>query len=189
MPSMTPRPQTAEHPAATRCDGHRVGVIALDPHGRIRLAVDGDTGALAPVTVHVGRAQPDPRHVALAAAAETGLTVTAMTRIAGGPRADRCHRGDGPDGPGHHWSVYRARTVPDRPDPDAGVRWADPVMVRALAARTIARLRGELPAGAGQDEPALAAVWIRWLQTAGLLTVPRHALAEIEDALTRGEQP
>lgn len=184
MSSMTSPPI---HPA-TACAGHRVGVIALDERGRIRLAVDA-AGGLAPLSAHIDTAQPDPRRAALAQTAAAGLTVTAMVQVADGHRADRCHRGDGPDGrPGHQWSVYRARTLPDRPDPDAdagdGVRWADPVMVRALAARAIAHAHGELPTGAGPDEPALAAVWIQWLQTAGLLTVPRHALAAIEDALT-----
>lgn len=193
MLSMTSPPQTAHTTARphTPCAGDRVGVIALDERGRIRLGIDGDaTGGLAPLSAHVDAAQPDPRRAALAETAAAGLSVTAMVQVAGGHRADRCDRG-GPDG--HRWSVYRARVVSHRPDPDAdpeagavdGVRWADAAQLRALAARTIDHARGVLRVGEWETSSGLSLVWVRWLQTAGLLTVPRHALEEIEDALTR----
>jgi 8-oxo-dGTP pyrophosphatase MutT (NUDIX family) len=180
-------------PAPKQCDGHSVGVLVIDTDGRLLIGDRADGAGAAPVAGHVYDAHPSPRAAVRAEVLEeVGLTVTTLTEITSGYRANRCKRGDGPDGPGHVWHIYRARAV-GQVDVDPGsytrVRWADADALRALTERTIAYARGAVSAAEWVEQPGLELVWPLWLQMAAIVDVPRGALEQIERVIEQGLAP
>lgn len=185
MSSMTPAPQRR------RCDGHSVGVIVADDYGRVLIGDRADGAGAAPVAGHVYDDHSGPRTAAIdEVREETGLTVTRLTFITSCWRANRCRRGDGPDGPGHTWYLYRARAAGQlQVDPGSyrDVRWAGIHELRTLAARTVDYTRGELPESEWAAAPGIEPVWLLWLHThdPDALPVARPDLDDVETALTR----
>lgn len=180
-------------PAAKACDGHSVGVIIVNAAGQVLIGDRADGAGAAPIAGHVFDAHPSPRAAARAEVfEEVGLTVTHLTEITGGYRANRCRRGDGPDGPGHVWHVYRA-TATGQLDVDpgsyTGVRWATPDELCMLADRTVAYARGRMQAAAWAERPGIEPVWVFWLHTAGVIHVHRSALDQIERCIEQDLAP
>ncbi|MGP4030221.1 NUDIX domain-containing protein [Actinomadura sp. 3N407] len=179
-----------------RCDGHSVGVIVVDDYGRILIGDRADGAGAAPIAGHVYDAHSGPRSAAAAEVAEeVGLTVTRLTYLTSGWRANRCRRGDGPDGPGHTWYLYRARAAGElQVDPDSyrNMRWAGPGELRTLAVRTLDYARGQVPPAEWAEAPGIEPVWVLWLHKADpdALPVGRQDLDAIEDTLaTRPSNP
>ncbi|CNF62615.1 NUDIX domain [Mycobacterium tuberculosis] len=189
MSSMTPAPRRQ------RCDGHSVGVIVTDDHGQVLIGDRADGAGAAPVAGHVYDAHSGPRSAAVdEVREEMGLTVTRLTFITSGWRANRCRRGDGPDGPGHTWYLYRARAAGQmQVDPDSyrNVRWAGIHELRALAARTVDYVRGQVPEAEWAAEPGIEPVWLLWLHRhdPDALPVAHQDLDDVEDALTTLRPP
>ncbi|MGI5330954.1 NUDIX hydrolase [Actinomadura nitritigenes] len=180
-------------PASKACDGHSVGVIIVNAAGQVLIGDRTDGAGAAPIAGHVYDAHPSPRAAARAEVfEEVGLTVTTLTEITSGYRANRCKRGDGPTGPGHTWYIYRARAA-GQLDVDPGsysnVRWADADELRALTERTIAYARGRVEAAEWADRPGIELVWVLWLQMAAIVDVPRHALEQIERCIEQDLAP
>lgn len=180
-------------PAPKACDGHSVGVIIINAEGQVLIGDRTDGAGAAPIAGHVYDAHPSPRAAARAEVLEeVGLTVTTLTEITSGYRANRCKRGDGPTGPGHTWHIYRARAAGQLdvdPGSYTGIRWADADELRALTERTIAYARGRVQAAEWADRPGIELVWVLWLQMAAIVDVPRHALEQIERVIEQDLAP
>lgn len=185
MPSMTSPARKRR-----RCDGHSVGVIVTDDHGRILIGDRADNTGAAPIAGHIYDAHSGPRSAAVdEVREEAGLTVTRLTYLTGGWRANRCRRGAGPDGPGHTWYLYRAHAAGElQVDPGSyrNMRWAGVTELRTLAARTVDYARGQVPPAEWAAAPGIEPVWVLWLHQADpdALPVPSQDLDVIEDALT-----
>lgn len=173
------------------CDGFAVGVIITDRAGRVLLGDRVDGAGAAAVAGHIYDAHLGPDDAARAEVAEeVGLRITELIRMAAEWRPNRCLRGDGPYGPGHHWTLYRALvTGPMRVDAGSftRMRWAGPGEVEELAQRSLAFARGQVSAAGWRDRPGLELVWVRWLAlTRLLITVSADELEEIEAVLDKG---
>lgn len=186
MPSPAPSPTVRK-----QCDGRTVGVIITDRCGRVLLGDRADGAGAAPIAGHVYDTRSDPDDAALSEVREeVGLFVTELIKVAVEWRPDRCARGDGPLGAGHHWTLYRAlATGRMRVDPGryTATRWAGPAEVENLAQRSLAFARGQVTDGQWRDRPGLELVWVRWLALTRLLvTVTADELEEIEAVLDEG---
>jgi 8-oxo-dGTP pyrophosphatase MutT (NUDIX family) len=180
-------------PAPKQCDGHSIGVIIVDAKNQVLIGDRADGAGAAPIAGHVYDAHLSPRAAARAEVLEeVGLTVTTLTEITSGYRANRCKRGDSPTGPGHTWHIYRARAV-GQLDVDPGsytnVRWATVEELRELTERTIAYARGRVSAAEWAERPGIELVWVLWLQMAAIVDVPRHALEQIERVIEQNLAP
>jgi ADP-ribose pyrophosphatase YjhB (NUDIX family) len=185
-------PRTASSDAVSAlpaCDGHSVGVLLTDGHARILIGDRADGAGAAPVAGHHD-AHPNPRQAARAQVRNrTGLTVTALDQISGGWRADRCRRGDGPDGPGHAWAVFSAAAAGAlRADPGSyrTARWVNRTELSALVDRTLQYARGKLTSAEWSARPGMQPVWVFWLHAAGLVTVPIGDLELVEYVVEHG---
>jgi 8-oxo-dGTP pyrophosphatase MutT (NUDIX family) len=179
---------TAETPAPWTCDGHSVGILIADEDGRILIGDRTDGAGAAPPAGHVYDEHTSYRAAARAEVTEeTGLTVTSLTEVAGGWRANRCRRQDGGPVPsGHQWMVYRA-TVAGRLTVDdesfTNVRYASRDELAALTDRTLARVHGEITPDDWRRAPGIEPVWVQWLSRAGLIAVSFTEMEAIEDSL------
>lgn len=96
--------------------------------------------------------------------------------------------GNGPDGPGHTWYLYRARTAGHlQVDPDSyrAMWWADPAELRTLAARTVGYARGNLSDTEWAQAPGIEPVWVLWLHKADPDALPLGSknLDDVEETL------
>jgi hypothetical protein len=166
-----------------------VGVLVTDGRGRVLVGDRVDGAGAVPVAGHQD-AHPNPRQAARAHVKnETGLTVTTLDQITGGWRADRCRRGDGPDGPGHTWAIFAAAAA-GAPQTDLGgyrtLRWVDRAELGALVVRTLAYARGQVSASEWAARPGVEPVWVFWLHAVGLVTVHRESLDLVEYVVENG---
>jgi 8-oxo-dGTP pyrophosphatase MutT (NUDIX family) len=166
------------------CCNTSVGVLISDGPRHLLLTRPDGKG-VAPVAGHVLDEHSSYEDAARAEAREeVGLTVTALTPVTGGWRANRCGRAPGPRGHGHDWRVFLATewsgaVVPSRRETRA-VDWYGPAELQDLANRTCTAAQGRTTRHAWEDDPGLEGVWCRWLADAGLITLSEAQLAAIE---------
>ena len=184
---MTDPHSTASTPAAGSrprgCDNTSVGVLIW--HGGRLLVFDRAAfpPGVAPAAGHVDEHGGWEAAARAEVAEETGLTVTRLTRLAGGWRANRCRRETGPRGTGHHWEVYEAAVTGDLV-PSAretrNMRWAAPRDLQILALRTAAYACGRLTGAEFATDPGIEPVWVRWLHEAGIVDISEQDLTEVD---------
>lgn len=173
------------------CGNASVGVVITDGAGRLVMVTRaGLPAGIAPPAGHVFDAHTGYRDAAVAEVGEeVGLSVTSLTDTGvGGWRANRCGRSEpGRWGWGHQWRVYRAGVTGSlRPCPGEtrGAAWYTPEQVQALAGRTVAYARGQVPEHDWVLRPGIEPVWMAWLADLGHLTATEADLALV-DQLTR----
>ncbi|QXJ27089.1 NUDIX domain-containing protein (plasmid) [Actinomadura graeca] len=168
------------------CDGASVGVLVLDDLDRVLVGTRADGAGVAPIAGHVFDAHPgyvEAAHAEVAEEAAMTVVPGTLVLVGGGHRLNRCARGDGPDGPGHHWQIYTARAIGTPRSADAklgALHWADRAELEALMQRTLARARGRVTDPDWAAAPGIEPVWCRWILTAGLADIDRDELAEID---------
>jgi len=166
------------------CDNTSVGIVITDRRGRY-LMFDRATfpvGA-APAAGHIddhgsaedaGRAEVEE---------ELGLTVTSLTRVAGGWRDNRCRRRPGGRGTGHDWTVYQATVTGDL-TPSAretkNVRWIASDALQELADRTVAYAQGRVTDTEFDAAPGIEPVWMQWLADIAAIRVDSAELLQVE---------
>lgn len=172
------------------CDNASAGVL-IEDRGRYLVfeRVRAPAG-VAPPAGHVFDKHDPAAYVDAVITAvydQTGLTVeTWEVTTAGGWRDDRC-RLPAPLGPGHNWRVFRVTvsgTLTPSPRETRNLRWLTGDDLQTLAARTIARARGEISRQMFVAVPGIQPVWVQWLADLGIISVSRADLA-LADALTR----
>ncbi|MGI5208965.1 NUDIX hydrolase [Spirillospora sp. CA-108201] len=174
-----------------KCDGASVGVLVTDGLDRVLIGTRADGAGQAPVAGHVWDAHSSYRDAAVAEVREeTGLHVTALEYVCGGYRPNRCRRGDGPNGPGHMWEVYRATATGSPGSADGsmvGLRFATGSEIRALAAWTVQRALGRVDAGDWRTMPGLEPVWVRWMHETGYAVLGQDDLRAVQARLIEAE--
>lgn len=97
---------------------------------------------------------------------EVGLEAGDMMLLREGRRENPCRR---EGGTWHYWKIYRAEVdasceVVRSQDETKRAEWCSGERIRALAARTEAYLRGEVPEEDWGKDPGLEPVWYAWLK-------------------------
>lgn len=173
-----------------QCDGASVGVLVLDAQDRVLVGTRADGAGIAPIAGHVFDAHASYQDAARAEVwEETGMRVTGLTHIGGGHRRNRCRRGDGPNGPGHTWKIYRATATGTPHSADGsmlGLHWATRGELAELAARTVARALGRLTDADWREAPGLEPVWCHWVVLATLIDMNPDDLAAIDELVGTG---
>lgn len=171
------------------CDNTSVGVLISDGAGSLLMF----HRATRPVGVAAVAGHIDDHGSAEDAARaevreEVGLRVDRLTLLTATWRNNACRRGDGPRGPGHAWSVYRADAsgqISANEREALNARWYRPETLRQLADRTLRYASGLL---ADQDfvaAPGIEPVWLAFLVDAGFLALDDDQLRRVERLATR----
>ena len=170
-------PSQPQEPAETTatCDGTSVGVIitnASDEYLMIEQTMP--TVGIAPPTSHVD-GHGSAKDIAYAQIREAvGISVPWLATVAATWRENICGRRPGPQGPGHHWTVYSGLvddTVATDAAPPANARWYSRREVQALADRTAAYAAGAMSAADFTADPGIEPVWVDWLCRAQVITM------------------
>jgi ADP-ribose pyrophosphatase YjhB (NUDIX family) len=157
------------------CDGTSVGVIITNGSDEY-LMVERTTSpvGIAPPARHVD-GHGSASDIAYAQARDAaGVEVAWLATVAATWRDNICQRQPGPQGTGHHWTVYSglvddtAATAAARP---TGARWYSRHEVQNLAERTAAYATGEISAAEFTAAPGIEPVWVDWLCRAQVITM------------------
>ncbi|MBB4920955.1 NUDIX hydrolase [Streptosporangium saharense] len=176
-------------PVPAVCDHVSVGVIVQEAGHDLLIRRAHYPYGWAPVAGHLDQ-HGDPEAAARQEMAEeTGLTVRSLLHVNGGWRPNRCRRlirGGRPAG--HHWTIYSAE-VDGELSPSAaetmGAGWFSPAELQALAERTIAYAKGEIPEIEWLMTPGLEPVWLHWLTRARHISVSGPDLQLVETIAAR----
>jgi 8-oxo-dGTP pyrophosphatase MutT (NUDIX family) len=173
-----------------RCDNTSVGVVIADGQGRLLLfeRVRPPWG-IAPVAGHVDDHGSVDDAARAEVAEEVGLTVVRLQYLLSVWRGNACRRLPGPEGVGHHWSVFRADAVGDlRPAVEEVRRpfWCDPARLQGLSDRTVGYANGDVSAAQFAADPGIDPVWVGLFHAVGLVDV---SVAELAAADRIAQQP
>ncbi|MEV6492240.1 NUDIX hydrolase [Actinoplanes sp. NPDC051633] len=167
-----------------RCDNTSVGVLISDDQGRhLLFARNTPPVGIAPAAGHIDEHGSPEQAARTEVAEELGLTVTGLTLIARQWRHNICRRQHGPQGPGHHWTVYQAEVTGDlNPSPreTRNPRWYTTEELQHLAERTADYARSRLTTDEFHATPGIEPVWVGFLYDAGLITLLQRDLRAIE---------
>ncbi|MFB7014030.1 MULTISPECIES: NUDIX domain-containing protein [unclassified Streptomyces] len=166
------------------CDNTSVGIVITDRQDRY-LMFDRATfpAGAAPAAGHIddhGSAEDAGR---TEVEEELGLTVTTLTRVTGGWRANPCRRRPGTRGTGHDWTVYQATVTGDLTPSTRetkNVRWIAPDSLQELADRTVAHAQGRVTDAEFEAAPGIEPVWMQWLADIAAIDVSPDELLQVE---------
>lgn len=170
-------PAQPQEPADTVeiCDGTSVGVIITNGSDEY-LMVERTTPpvGIAPPARHVD-GHGSAKDIAYTQAREAaGVEVPWLATVAATWRENICERQPGPQGTGHHWTVYSGlvdATAANAAARPANARWYSRHEVQALADRTAAYAAGAMSAADFIAGPGIEPVWVDWLCRAQVITM------------------
>lgn len=164
---MAPRPDVP-------CDNTSIGVIIADSQDRY-LLIDRATApfGMAPVAGHIDQHGGPELAARNEVREEVGLTVVNLRKLSESWLSNPCRRSVGPEGIGHHWTLYRATVAGQTriaPDEVRAIHWADRTDLQTLAERAIANARRGLADQCVHERPALQSVWVLLLASQNLIS-------------------
>jgi ADP-ribose pyrophosphatase YjhB (NUDIX family) len=169
------------------CDNTSVGVIITDTANRY-LLIDRATPpyGMAPVAGHIDHHGSPEATAGNEVAEEVGLHVTQLRKLSETWRPNTCRRPPGPEGTGHHWTLFHATAhgaLQTDPREVRTAQWVTGEQLQALAERTADYARGDVTAAEFLTTPGLQPVWQRFLVAHRLIITSDTDLTAI-DTLT-----
>lgn len=159
------------------CYGTAVGVIVIDPDGRILLGKRSKPPfGINPPAGHVDR---EHRGSFIAAAldelrTEVGLHAVALEFETSGWLATRCRRRPARGVVGHESVIYIARVIGEvraAPDEISDLRWYPSCQVQLLANHTVRYARGKISEVEFEANPGLEPGWVYWFNAMGVIHI------------------
>lgn len=173
---------SAAGPDTAGCDHTSVGVLISSPYGLLFFERATPPIGVAPVAGHIDHHGGPEQAARVETAEEVGLSVSDLSLLRTGWRANRCRRKTA-GAIGHHWWIYQAQAFGTLSPSDRevrGPRWIPPAQLEQLALRTAAYAQGALTEGEFTRTPGMAPVWVRFLHELEFITLAEQTLAAID---------
>lgn len=164
------------------CDHASVGVLISSPTGFLMFERATPPAGIAPVAGHLDHHGTPEQAAHAEATEEVGLTVTHLNLVLNEWRPNRCRRTPTRE-VGHHWWVFHAQATGNlNPSPREvhAPRWLRPEQLQHHAQRTADHAAGRINRHDFEQHPGLEPVWVRFLHTLRLITLPRADLENID---------